>query len=182
MRFRHGHDHGGHGFGRRFAHGFGRHGGGGLRGRFFDSGDLRLVILALIAEKPRHGYELIKDIEERLSGAYAPSPGVVYPTLTMLEDMGLAVVSAEPNGRKLYALTEAGKAQLEVSRPAVDALFRRMEESSGGGRAAMPQVMRAMHNLRMAMRLRLTRGGLTEEQVRQIVGALDSAAVAIERV
>ena len=103
------------GFGRRFAHGFGRHGGGGMRGRFFDSGELRLVMLALIAEKPRHGYDLIKDIEERLAGAYAPSPGVVYPTLTMLEDMGLAVVSPEANGRKLYALTEEGR-QMVASR------------------------------------------------------------------
>jgi DNA-binding PadR family transcriptional regulator len=154
---------------------------GGGRGRFFDSGDLRLVMLALIAEKPRHGYDLIKDIEERLAGTYAPSPGVVYPTLTMLEDMGLAAVTAEPGGRKLYTLTEEGRAHLAANQKAVDALLQRMAETATEQGGALPQVMRATHNLRMALRLRLSRGGLSEEQVRKIVAAIDAAAVEIER-
>src|SRR3982751_4377356 len=99
----HGHPHLGHG--RRFARGehgldlrpwgHGGHGRGGRSGlaRFFAQGDLRLVILHLIAEKPRHGYELIKAIEERVAGAYSPSPGVVYPTLTLLEELGYVTVS-----------------------------------------------------------------------------------------
>src|SRR5450755_5153126 len=99
MLFRHLHDHGG------FARW--RHGGGfgGREGRMFDSGELRLAILALIAEKPRHGYEVIKALSERVGGDYSPSPGVVYPTLTLLEDMGLASASIDAANRKLYAVT-----------------------------------------------------------------------------
>src|ERR1700684_3168633 len=92
-----------HGFGwaamreARGRHGFGRH---GRPDRVFEQGDLRLVLLKLIADKPRHGYELIKAVEEAVGGAYAPSPGVVYPTLTLLEDMGYATVQAEAEGGK----------------------------------------------------------------------------------
>ena len=84
----------------------------GRGGRFFDQGDLRLVILALLAEQPRHGYEIIKAIEERLGGAYAPSPGVVYPTLTWLEELGYAEVQSAQGNRKLYAITAEGRAFL----------------------------------------------------------------------
>src|ERR1700691_948695 len=94
-------------YGRRFAHGFFGHRHGhwrGMRGgRFFDHGDLRFLILKLIADKPRHGYELIKAIEEQFGGAYSPSPGVIYPTLTMLEELGYAVVTAEGN-KKAYTI------------------------------------------------------------------------------
>ena len=104
-------------------HGFGwaEHGHRGLRGpsrhgrsdRVFEQGDLRLVLLKLIADKPRHGYELIKAVEEAVGGAYAPSPGVVYPTLTLLEDMGYAKVQAEGDGgKKLYTVTSEGEALL----------------------------------------------------------------------
>src|SRR4051812_37924481 len=100
--------------------GFGRHGGGrgeyrgeGRRGsRLFDYGELRLLVLALIAQAPAHGYELIKTIEDRFGGSYTPSPGVIYPTLSWLEDMGYATVEAE-GGRKSYAITEAGTTFLE---------------------------------------------------------------------
>src|ERR1700743_3083513 len=73
--------------------------------RLFDQGDLRFVILYLIAERPRHGYEIIKAIEEGTGGSYAPSPGVVYPTLTMLEEMGLASVESAEGNKKLYTVT-----------------------------------------------------------------------------
>src|ERR687883_295107 len=106
------HGHGNHD--RRFARGehgedgprlgyrWNKRGGGrfGL-GRFFAHGDLRLVILHLIAEKPRHGYEIIKAIEERVAGAYSPSPGVIYPGLTLLEELGYVTVSTE-GGKKLH--------------------------------------------------------------------------------
>src|SRR6185295_14571381 len=105
--YRHEHRHGHGGRERQARHGWGgdhggrgwghRHGGGR---RFFEQGDLRLVILALIAEKPRHGYELIKDIEDRFGGAYAPSPGVVYPLLTMLEELGLVSLESSEGGKK----------------------------------------------------------------------------------
>ena len=174
----------GEGEGRRFMHGFGRgpFGRGGGRGRFFESGDLRLVILRLLSEQPRHGYELIKEIEDRLAGAYAPSPGVVYPTLTMLEDLGLASVSEQAGGRKLYELTDAGRADLAANQAAVDAIFARISEAASGKPGALPQIMRATHNLRSALRMRMVRGGLSEEQVQRIVSTLDAAAAEIGRI
>ena len=170
----------------RDGHHHGHHDGGhrrGGRGRFFETGDLRLVILRLIAERPRHGYELIKAIEERVSGAYSPSPGVIYPTLTLLEDLGQIAVASTEGGRKLYAVTPEGEAVLAASRAEADTLFARMD-AAGGDRPAGAgmQAVRAMHNLKMALRLRLTRGGLTEEQLRRIVTLIDEAAVAVERV
>lgn len=178
---------------RRFARAewFERHGGfhggrhGGMRGggrRLFDHGDLRLVILRLIAEKPRYGYELIKAIEEQLGGAYSPSPGVVYPTLTMLEELGYATVSASEGGKKLYAITPEGSAFLEANRAAIDAIFARIaavNEAQGGGPA--PQILRAVQNLRLALRMRIARGPLSDEQIKTIVGVLDAAAVDVER-
>ena len=99
------------------------HGGRGGRGRVFDQGDLRFVLLGLIAEKPRHGYEIIKEIEDRLGGAYSPSPGVIYPTLTLLEELGYASVT-EDGGKKLYAITPEGEAALAANKAAVDAHLR----------------------------------------------------------
>jgi DNA-binding PadR family transcriptional regulator len=188
-----------HDRGKRFARGDhhngkhsdrGRHGRGGrssnptdleLR-RFFAHGDLRLVILRLIADKPRHGYEIIKEIEERVAGAYSPSPGVIYPTLTLLEELGYVAVSPGEGARKLHEITVAGQAYLAANGPAVEALFARMEEASaarGGGPA--PQIVRAMENLRFALRLRLGRGPLSEEQVTAVTAALDTAAVTVEQ-
>jgi DNA-binding PadR family transcriptional regulator len=159
-----------------------RRGGGRHLGRIFDHGDLRFVILQLIAEGPKHGYEIIKAIEERVGGSYSPSPGVIYPTLTLLEELGYATVDAGEAGRKLYAITPAGSAYLEANKASVDAIFARIAEvhsAHGGGPA--PQILRAMENLTLALRLRLARGPLTEAQIRAIVTALDAAAVAVER-
>ena len=103
--------------------------GGGGRERQFDNGELRFVILQLIAEKPSYGYEIIKAIEERLSGAYAPSPGVVYPTLTMLEEEGYATVSSTEGNKKLYAATERGLEYLKENKVTLKAIFGRMEEA-----------------------------------------------------
>jgi DNA-binding PadR family transcriptional regulator len=131
--------------------------GGGL-GRFFAHGDLRLVILQLIAEKPRHGYELIKAIEEQVAGAYTPSPGVIYPTLTLLEELGYVTVSTGESAKKLHEITAEGRAFLDANRRTVDALFARMVETSRahvGGTA--PQILRAMENLKLALQLRLAR-------------------------
>ena len=193
MGRRHGHDHEHDRHdGRRFARGefgmrhfFGHRGGrhGGFRGgRMFEQGDLRLVILHLLADKPRHGYEIIKAIEERFAGQYSPSPGVIYPTLTLLEELGHATVSSAEGGKKLYAVTEAGRGFLDENRRAADAALARMEEASramGGGPA--PEIRRAMHNLGLALQLRLAGGPLTQEQARAIAAALDDAAKAVER-
>ena len=88
----------------------------------FGSGDLRYVILQLISEKPSHGYEIIKSIQDRLGGMYAPSPGVVYPMLTMLEEMGHATVVTE-GARKLYTITEEGSKALAENKAVVEAQF-----------------------------------------------------------
>ncbi|MFZ2872746.1 PadR family transcriptional regulator [Zavarzinia sp.] len=183
----------GHGFGRRFARGDdefgdrprggGRHmGGGGRHGRrFFDHGDLRLVVLGLIAEKPRHGYEVIKAIEEALGGQYSPSPGVVYPTLTLLEELGHVEIQLCESNRKLYAVTEAGRAFLDTNKGAVDALFARMAETRAiHGDGPPPQIIRAMENLKTALRLKLAAGKPSDEAIRQAAAAIDAAALAIE--
>jgi DNA-binding PadR family transcriptional regulator len=174
-RGRHGRHHGGPG------HRFFREGPGG-RGRVFDQGELRFVLLALIAEAPRHGYEIIKAIEDRLGGSYSPSPGVIYPTLTLINELGYATVSETGGGRKLYTITEEGRAHLAENKPTVDAVFARMERASAsmaGGRA--PQVVRAIENMKTALRLRLSRGPLGEDEAQAIADALDAAARAIER-
>jgi DNA-binding PadR family transcriptional regulator len=190
----HRHSHGHHG--RRFSRaehsqdgqhvGRDRHGrlgrGGGL-GRFFAHGDLRLVILHMIAEKPRHGYEIIKEIEEQVAGAYTPSPGVIYPTLTLLEELGYVTVNAGDGAKKLHEITAEGRAYLDANRRAVDALLARMAEASrthAGGVA--PQILRAMENLKLALRLRLSRGPLSEEQINAAAAAIDTAAVGVERI
>jgi DNA-binding PadR family transcriptional regulator len=153
----------------------------GRRARVFEQGDLRYVILHLIGEKPSHGYELIKAIEERLGGAYSPSPGVIYPTLTLLEELGhVAAVPAE-GAKKAFEITPAGRTALEANKSAVEAIFARMDavaERSAGGTA--PQIIRAMENLRTALRLRIDRGRPSDEVVARIAQALDGAAQAVE--
>jgi DNA-binding PadR family transcriptional regulator len=158
--------------------GFGRH---GRPERIFEQGDLRLVLLKLIADQPRHGYELIKAVEDSVGGAYSPSPGVVYPTLTLLEELGYATAKEE-GGKKLYSITPEGQAFLETQQPAVSALFERIVEiaKANRGRRA-PQILRAMENLRTALRLRLSGGPLNEEQVQAVAAALDAAARAVEQ-
>ena len=162
---------------------FGRHGHhGGRGGRFFESGDLRLVLLRLIAERPRHGYELMEEIETRLGGAYRPSPGTIYPTLTLLEELGQIAVSATEGAKKLYAVTPEGERVLAEQKAEADALFARMDAAGGEAPAAGKlQILRAMHNLKLALRLRLGRGNLSEEQLRRIVEAIDATATRIER-
>ncbi len=160
-------------------HRFGR--GGGRGGRVFDHGALRLVVLTLIAEQPRHGYEIIKAIEDRLAGSYSPSPGVIYPTLTMLEELGHATVE-ESGGKKRYAITPEGSAYLAVHQTAADAALARMNAVSGAnGGGPAPQLIRAMENLKMALRLRMGRGPMTEDQLNSVAEIVDAAALAIER-
>src|SRR5882757_715089 len=106
--------------------GGGRHRHGRRPGRIFDHGELRLVVLALISERPRHGYEIIKEIEDRVAGTYSPSPGVIYPTLTMLEELGHATV-AESDGKKLYTITAEGTAYIDANKAALDHALARMK-------------------------------------------------------
>jgi DNA-binding PadR family transcriptional regulator len=170
--------------------GFGRHrhrrhglfSRGRREGRPFDYGELRLLALAMIAEQPRHGYELMKAIEERMGGTYSPSPGVIYPTLAWLEDMRYAAVETEDASRKRYRITAEGEAFLTANRAAVDDLLARLGQTEDGRRDGIPApVLRAMQNLKLALRLRLRRGGLDAAAAEAIASALDSAAQTVER-
>ena len=157
--------------------------GGGGRERFFDNGQLRLVILQLIADKPSYGYEIIKAIEERLSGGYAPSPGVVYPTLTLLEEEGLAEVASQDGNKKLYTATEEGRTHLKTNHATVEAILGRMQEANRRfGRGRNPQIMRAMMNLGFALKMRAERGDLSPEQLKKIAETIDAAARAIDAI
>jgi DNA-binding PadR family transcriptional regulator len=189
----HRHDHGEHD--RRHARGamFGRFGGhqrhdhrhggrGGRLGRFFDHGDLRYVLLGLIAEQPRHGYELIKAIEEKFGGLYSPSPGVIYPTLTLLEELGYIRPDTTDGARKQFAITPEGNEFLAANRAVVDQIFARMAEVSrtyGGGPA--PEIRRALQNLEAALANRLGRGPLGPDEVRAVTAILDRAATEVEQ-
>ncbi len=154
--------------------------GGGGRGRMFDNGDLRLVIMQLLSERPRHGYEIIKVLGERVGGGYMPSPGVVYPTLTLLEELGHAVVSEERAGRRLYDLTEQGRSALAADRSVLHTILARLESGAAARSGPPPQVARAMENLTMAVRLRLQSQQADEAQIRAITAAIDAAARAVE--
>jgi DNA-binding PadR family transcriptional regulator len=186
--FRHLHPHGGRRhagriFGQEAEH-LGQHRGGRDRrfGRVFDHGDLRFVLLQLISEKPRYGYELIKAIEEQFAGSYSPSPGVVYPTLTLLEEQGYLRPETAEGPRKLFSITAEGTDFLAANQELVKAILKRMAELSraiGGGPA--PEIRRAMHNLEMALSIRLGRGPLEPGQIRAIADALDRVATEIER-
>ena len=170
-------EHGGRGWGRHHGGPFGGRGGG----RPFDHGELRLVVLALLAEKPRHGYEIIKAIEDRFGGSYSPSPGVVYPTLTMLEELGHATVE-EAEGKKRYTITEQGTAYLAANQAATDRAMGRMQDAGDRpGMGQMLQLMRAMSNFKMAIKMRQRSGPISEEQMKAIIAAIDGAAVSIER-
>src|SRR5690349_805798 len=122
-----GHRHGGGGFfGRHGRHG--RGGGDGFRtGRKVGAGDLQLLLLHLLQENPRHGYELIKELESRTSGYYSPSPGVIYPALTYLEEIGFASVEAEGN-KKLYRISETGAAFLKENQQTAEAMLSELAE------------------------------------------------------
>jgi len=176
-----GEDRDGHRF-RGGRHWSGRGGGEFRRGRLFDQGDLRLIALSLIAERPRHGYELIKAIEDALGGAYSPSPGVVYPTLTLLEELGHIALDSAEGGKKRYAITEAGRAYLVENETAVSAARARLDAAQAAyGAGPAPQILRAMENVRTALRIKLSRGALTAEQVTAIAKLLDDAAAGVER-
>ena len=170
-----------------FDFGDGPEGWGGRRGRknrrMFESGELRLVLLKLIADQPRHGYDLIRAVEDLTAGEYAPSPGVVYPTLTLLQDMGLIEEAAGEGARKPFQATDEGRKHLEEREEEVSALFERLEdlkpeERHDGG----PVLGRAVKNVMTALSHRIGRDGLDDELLHEIASILDEAAQRIERV
>src|SRR6516164_8788822 len=171
--------------GRGFGFG-GRHGIGGgdmmHAGRMLAQGDLRLIALALIAEQPRHGYEIIKVLEDKTAGWYSPSPGIVYPTLTYLEEAGYVTAQAE-GAKKLYTITDEGRAHLEENRDFVDAVLERlaligervtrMRRRFGGDddeRRGMPPLVRAaIDNLREVAAKRLDDDAEAEAKVVEVL-------------
>jgi DNA-binding PadR family transcriptional regulator len=159
----------------RFGFGFGG------RERLFDSGELKLVILKLLAEQPSYGYQLIKAMEERLAGGYTPSAGVIYPTLTLLEEEGLASSSLSEGNKKVYSLTDEGRQFVEANKERIGEVFQRIEAvGERFGRRRSPELMEAFANLRHAVMGRMWRRNVTPEQVRKIAEAVNAAAKAIE--
>ncbi len=173
------------GFGPAFAMGWGTAAPGRERGgrrRMFDGGELRLVLLKLIADSPRHGYDLIREIEELTGGAYAPSPGIVYPTLTLLDEMGLIEEEQAEGAKKRFAATEAGRAHLAEKQAEVDALIARLTElGAHRSRSDRGPVRRAMGNLGQAIANRVSRGDFSDETLHDIAALIDEVAQKIER-
>src|SRR5215211_6563667 len=152
--------------------------------RMFESGELRLVLLKLIADEPRHGYDLIRAIEELTGGEYAPSPGVIYPTLTLLQDMGLIEEAQAEGPRKPFQVTDEGRKHLEEKADDVEALFERLDEefAPNDRGAGGPPIGRAVGNLMNALSHRIGRDGIDEDLLHEIATILDEAAQRIERV
>lgn len=154
----------------------------GRRGRMFGQGELRLALLALIAEKPSHGYELIKQIEDMTGGAYAPSPGAVYPTLQLLEDEG-AIQEAEAEGaKKPFAATQQGCDELDTRKDEVEGLMRRLgRHAERTTTVRSHDLFRAMGNLGSVLKNRARSGKLDERTINEIVDMIDEMAKRIER-
>ena len=152
------------------------------RRRMFDGGELRLVLLHLIAQSPRHGYDLIREIEELTGGAYAPSPGVVYPLLTLLDEMELTTEQVSEGAKKRYAITDAGRRELAENAELVEALMTRLHElGAERSRGEGTPIRRAMQNLRVALQHRVQRGEMTEDTLHDIAALIDEVAQRIER-
>lgn len=167
--------------GHRESDGFERRRERGDRGpRVFAPGDLKLLLLAMLAEQPSHGYDLIRQIESLFDGNYSPSPGVIYPTLTFLEESDL--ISGEAHGsKKLYQATPAGLASLEEQAVALDGVRMRIEVSKRSlrGHDRPPEIHEAVHNLRHALQMHGGRWNPQEiERVRNLLNETAKAIVA----
>ena len=150
-------------------------------GRMFEQGDLKYVILQLLQEKPRHGYEIIKELEDRFGGVYSPSAGTVYPTLSLLEDLGYASVTLEEGGKKVYAITEAGKKYLEENRSAVNDIFDRIADFGASFLSdAMRDVHRAFGDVSRATYSTAPRNARDRDVLAKIAEILERAAREIE--
>ena len=155
---------------------------GKRRGRMFRRGELKLVLLHLIAEEPRHGYDLIRQIEELTGGHYAPSPGIVYPALTLMAEMDLVDEAVDGDGKKIYSITEAGSARLTEEEGHIADILERLEGVSKMGEASDgASVRRAVHNLKSAIRIRLAGEEKGSDKILEVTAIIDEAASRIER-
>lgn len=158
-------------------HGHGQHRGGGGRGpKMFDSGAMRYVVLQLISEKPRHGYEIIKELEQRTGGSYTPSPGAIYPLMAMLYDMGHVSISHD-GAKKLHTVTPEGQAFLDENRQMVDAVLARLNEPAEAG----GDLRSLMHELKEAVIRRAREGTPSDLRLDQIRAILRKAAADINQ-
>ncbi|WP_410016061.1 PadR family transcriptional regulator [Sodalis sp. C49] len=172
--------HGGRGHHERHGHHDGEH----RTQRLFGHGDLRMILLALVARKPSYGYELIKEIELASSGLYIPSPGVIYPTLSLLVDQDfLMSVTAEGQSRKNYQITPAGEEELAGHQAAITALFERLAQAGKRGEGSLiPGITDSMRQLKGLLRGNMLRADLTPAQVERINTALLEAVNTIAQV
>ncbi|WP_435948172.1 PadR family transcriptional regulator [Dryocola sp. BD586] len=170
--------HGGHGHHGGRAEGRGR----SRRERLFDAQDIRLLILNFLSANSAHGYELIKAIEALAGGEYVPSPGIIYPNLTLLEEMGAIRAADSLSGKKVWELTPEGKASLEQQRDEVTAVISRLASLGVlGDNRRIPEVQRAIQNFKIALNTKLARGDIPQETLHKIIDTLDKAAKDIER-
>lgn len=184
---RHGRGHMGRGYDSAFGSGFGdsspesgRHGRG--RRRMFDGTALKLILLRLIEQEPRHGYDLIREIEELSGGVYAPSPGVVYPTLTLLSEMGMIEEANSEGSRKQFKLTSAGSAHLAENHDSADLLFERLKRmGSDDTTADRAPIGRALENLQSVLRHRVGRAETAVSTIHDIASLIDEVSQKIER-
>lgn len=152
----------------------------GRRGRLFESGRMKLLVLHLIQQSPKHGYEIIKEISDLVGDGYSPSAGTIYPTLTSLEEMNLiTLLDAE---RKQYQVTEYGEAYLKEQQDMLLALLQKLRlRHEIHNNDQLIDIHRAMENLKTALRLKLNIADLQQEQIHQIAEKIDQAAIAIGR-
>ncbi|WP_373489945.1 PadR family transcriptional regulator [Parasphingorhabdus sp.] len=155
---------------------------GKRRGRMFRRGELRLVLLHLIAQESRHGYDLIRQIEEMTGGHYAPSPGIVYPTLTLMAEMDLIDETVDDGGKKIYSMTARGTARLAEEESRIAEILDRLDGVSKMGEASDgASIRRAMHNLKSAIRIRLADEDKGSDKILDVAAIIDEAASKIER-
>lgn len=152
----------------------------GRRGRLFESGRMKLLVLHLIQQSPKHGYEIIKEISDLVGDGYSPSAGTIYPTLSALEEMScISLLDAE---RKQYQVTEYGKTYLNQQKQMLEALLEKLRlRREIHNNDQLIDIHRAMENLKTALRLKLNIAGLTPEQIRHIAEQIDQAAITIGR-
>ena len=149
------------------------------RPRFFGHGELRLVVLDILVKGESHGYELIKAIEEQTGGHYAPSPGVIYPTLDMLQEHGMITISEEGEGaRKQLAITDEGRRWLEESQEHLEHIRQRMKSRAVGLQLRKnPQMKRALDNFKAVLDLNVNQDDISDAQIKKIVAIIDRAAL-----
>ncbi len=148
----------------------------------FRRGELKLLTLHLIAEEPRHGYDLIRQIEELTGGHYAPSPGIVYPALTLMAEMDLIAETIDGDGKKIYSITDEGSARLAEDKAQIAEILARLEGVSKMGEASDgASIRRAVHNLKSAVRIRLADEEKGSDKILEVAAIIDEAAGKIER-